>query len=84
MSPRNSDQDQWLAEARSALAEAERLTGLLALTRTRHDLTLAALQSEIMSLKREIERLQRERAGERRREFHPDWMEYSAWHAPVR
>jgi hypothetical protein len=66
------------------LAEAERLTGLLALTRTRHDLTLAALQSEIMSLKREIERLQRERAGERRREFHPDWMEYSAWHAPVR
>ena len=84
MNPRNSDQDRWLAEAVSALAEAERLTGLLALTKQRHDLVLAALQAEIMTLRREIERVQRERAGERRREFYPEWMEYSVWQAPVR
>ncbi len=84
MSPRNSDQDQWLAEAINALAEAERLTGLLALARPRNDLILAALQADIMRLRREIERLQRERAGEGRREFHPEWMEYSVWQAPVR
>lgn len=84
MSPRKSDQDNWLAEAASALAEAERLTGLLASTRQRHDLVLAGLQAEIMSLRREVERLQRERAGERRRELHPEWLEYSAWHASVR
>lgn len=83
MSPRKPDQEQWLAEARSALAEAERLTGLLAHARSRNDLTLAAVQAQIMGLRREIERLQRERAGERRREFHPDWMEFSAW-APIR
>jgi hypothetical protein len=46
-------------------------------------LALAALQAEIMGLRREIELLQRERAGERRRDFHPDWLEYSVW-APVR
>ena len=80
MNPRTSDQDCWLADAVSALAEAERLTGLLAFTRPRHDVALAALQAEIMTLRREVERLQRERAGERRREFHPKWMEYSAWH----
>ena len=84
MNPRKSDQDGWLAEAAIALAEAERLTGLIALSRSRHDLVLAALQAEIMTLRREVERLQRERAGERRREFHPQWTEYSVWHAPVR
>ena len=84
MNPRKSDQDRWLADAVGALAEAERLTGLLALGRSRNDVVLATLQAEIMSLRREIERMQRERAGERRREFHPDWMEYSVWHAPVR
>jgi hypothetical protein len=83
VSPRTSDHDRWLAEAGNALADAERLTGLLALTRPRHDLVLAALQAQIMTLRREIERLQRERAGERRREFHPEWMEYSVWHAPA-
>ncbi len=83
MIPRTSDQDRWLAEAANALAEAERLTGLLALTRPRHDLTLAALQAQIMTLRREIEWLRRERAGERRREFYPQWMEYSVWTAPV-
>ena len=84
MSPRKSDQDEWLVEAANALAQAERLTGLLALTRPRQDLTLATLQAEIMGLRREVERLQRERAGERRRDFHPQWMEYSVWHAPAR
>jgi hypothetical protein len=83
VSPRKSEQEQWLAEAANALAEAERLTGLLALGRPRNDLALAALQAEIMALRREIELLQRERAGERRRDFHPDWLEYSVW-APVR
>ena len=83
MNPRKSDQDCWLAEAARALAEAERLTGLLALARSRHDLVLAALQAEIMTLHREVERLQIQRAGERRRELHPEWTEYSVWHAPV-
>ena len=79
MSPRNADQDQWLAEAAVALAEAERLTGLLALARPRHDLTLAALQAEIMGLQREIERLQRGRSADRRRELHTEWMHFSPW-----
>ena len=81
MSPRKSDQDQWLADAAIALAEAERLTGLLASSRPRDDLTLAALQSEIMGLRREIERLQRDRASERRRKFDPDWSKFSLWSA---
>lgn len=80
LSPRNSDQDRWLAEAAVALAEAERLTGLLALAHPRNELVLASAQAEIMGLRREIERIQRERAGERRREFHPDWLQ-SAWSA---
>jgi len=84
VNPRKSEHDTWLFEAASALAEAERLTGLLALTRPRHDLHLATLQAEIMALRREIEWMQRERAGERPREFHPEWMEYSVWQAPVR
>lgn len=79
MSSRTSDQDQWLSAAAQALAEAERLTGLLALDRPHDDLALATLQSEIMGLRREVERLQRVRAGERRRDFHPDWLQYSAW-----
>ena len=79
MNPKKSDQDRWLAEALDALAEAERLTGLLAFGQARHDMALACLQAEIMTLRREIERVQRERAGERRRELHPEWMEYSAW-----
>ena len=78
MSPRNSDQEQWLADAARALAEAERLTGLLALTRARDDLTLAVVQAEIMGLRREVERVQRDRTSERRREFHPEWLQ-SAW-----
>lgn len=82
MNTRKSDQDCWLAEAADALGEAERLTGLLALSRSRHDLVLAALQSEIMTLRHEVERLQRQRASERRRELHPDWAEYSVWNAP--
>ncbi len=79
MSSRNADQDRWLAEAAVALAEAERLTGLLALARPRHDLTLAALQAEIMGLRREIERLQRHRPAESRRDFNPEWMQLSPW-----
>ena len=82
MSPGKSEQEQWLAEAAAALAEAKRLTDLLALTRTQgNDLTLAALQAEIMGLRREIELLQRGRIGERRRDFHSSWLEFSAWTA---
>lgn len=81
MSPRKSDQEQWLAEAAKALAEAERLAGLLALAGARDDLALAALQAEIMTLRREVEQLQRDRAGEKRRDFHSQWLEYSAWHS---
>ena len=81
MSPKKSEQEQWLAEAASALAEAERLAGLLALAGARSDIALAALQAEIMGLRREVEQLQRERAGDKRREFHPQWLEYSAWHS---
>jgi hypothetical protein len=80
VSSRNSDQDQWLAQAAEALAEAERLAGQIAVARPDRDLTLAVVQAEIMGLRREIERIQRERAGERRREFHPDWLD-SAWSA---
>ena len=79
VSPRSSDQDLWLAEAAHALAEAERLTGLLALMQPRNDHELAALQSEIMGVRREIERLKRDRLGEKRREYDPDWMRSSAW-----
>ena len=78
MSSRNLDQDRWLGEAAAALAQAERLTGLLALVQPGRDRELAALQSEIMVLRREIERLQRPRAGDRRQEYHQDWMK-SAW-----
>ena len=81
MSPRKSEQEQWLGEAATALAEAERLAGLLAMAGVGSDLALAALQSEIIGLRREVERLQRERAGEKRRDFHPNWLEYSAWHS---
>lgn len=81
MSPNKSDQAQWLAEAATALAEAERLAGLLALAEVGHDLTLTALQAEIIGLRQEVERLQRERGGDKRRDFHPKWMEYSAWHS---
>ena len=79
LSLRNADQDRWLAEAAGALARAEKLTGLLALMQPRKDRELAVLQSEIMGLRRAIEQLQRDRAGERRREYHPDWMKSSAW-----
>ena len=78
MSSRKADQNQWLSEAVVALGEAERLTGLLALSHTHHDLTLAALQAEIMELRHEIERLQRIRSGDGWRDFHPDWMRLSA------
>lgn len=79
MSPRNSDQERWLAEAANALTQAERLTGLLAQLQPRNDRKLAALQSEIMGVRREIGRLRRDRAREKRREYHPDWMKSSAW-----
>lgn len=78
VSPRNAGQDQWLAEAADALLRAERLTGLLALMQPQNDRELAALQSEIMGVRQEIERLQRDRTGEWKREYHPDWMK-SAW-----
>ena len=78
MIPRKSQQEQWLAEAVSALAEAERLTGLLAQVQQRTDLSLASLQAEIMGLRFEVERLRREQSGERRRDFDPSWLE-SAW-----
>lgn len=81
MNPRTSDQDQWLAEASSALSDAERLTGLLALAHLRDDLAMAVLHADIMGLRREVERIRRERAGERRRDFDPKWLEYSAWTA---
>jgi hypothetical protein len=81
VSPRKSEQEQWLAEAATALAEAERLTGLLALDRSREDLTLAVLQAEIMGLRREIELLQRGRTGGGRRDFFPDWVDHSVWAA---
>lgn len=81
MSPRKSEQEQWLGEAATALSEAERLAGMLAIAGAGNDLDLAALRAEIISLRREVERLQRERAGEKRRDFHPHWLEYSAWHS---
>ena len=81
MSSRKSDEDRWLAEAAQALAEAERLTGLLAQTRWHSDLALAAVQAEIMGLRREVERLQRQRGGERRRDSPAGWLEFSAWTA---
>ena len=79
MNLRLTDHDQWLFEAIVALGEAERLTGLLALARPRHDLTLAALQAEITGLRREIERLQRTRSADGRRDYHPEWMQLSPW-----
>lgn len=81
VSSRKSDEDRWLAEAAQALAEAERLTGLLAQTRWHSDITLAALQAEIMVLRCEVERLRRYRAGERQRDSHSRWLEFSAWTA---
>jgi hypothetical protein len=42
---------------------------------------MAVLHAEIMGLRREVERIRRERAGERRRDFDPKWLEYSAWTA---
>ena len=78
MSPRNADQDRWLAQAASALAEAERLTGLLAILEPRKDVEIATLQSEIMGVRREIERLRRHRSAGRRRDYHADWLK-SAW-----
>ena len=81
MSPNKPEQAQWLAEAAEALAEAERIAGLLALAGVCHHPTLAALQAEIMGLRQEVERLQRERGGDKRRDFHPKWLEYSAWHS---
>lgn len=71
--------EQWLAAAAEALAEAERLTGLLATSGQRHDLTLATLQSEIMGLRREIEQMRRQAGAERRADFHPDWLRQSLW-----
>ena len=79
MSSKSADQERWLADAANALAEAERLTGLLALVRPRHDLTLAALQAQIMVLRGEVERLQNARFSGQRRDFDPQWMELSAW-----
>jgi hypothetical protein len=81
VNPIKFDQDRWLAEAVAALAEAERLTGLLAFSQSRYDLALVSLQAEIMTLRREIERVQRERSGGRQREFHPDWLKESVWDA---
>jgi len=78
---RTSDHDQWLAEVSSALADAERLTGLLADIGPDHALAMAVAHAEIMGLRQEVDRLRRDRAGERRREFDPKWLEYSAWTA---
>jgi hypothetical protein len=44
-------------------------------------MALASLQAEIMTLRREIERVQRDRIGERRREYRPDWTKHSVWPA---
>ena len=41
---------------------------------------LFAAMVESPGLRREVERVQRDRSGERRREFHPDWLQ-SAWSA---
>ena len=81
MSSRKLEQEQWLAEAATALTEAERLTGMLALVQPRHDLTLASVQAEIMGLRREIELLQRDRGADRRRDFSLEWLSSSAWTA---
>jgi hypothetical protein len=75
-------QERWLVEASAALAEAERLTAMLALVRPGQDLMLAALQAQIIVLRREVQWLQRERIAEVRSEFHPDWIEFSAWAPP--
>lgn len=76
---REPNQEQWLAAAAEALAEAERLTGLLAMRGRNHDLTLAALQAEIMGLRREIEQMRRQALAGRPADFHPDWLHKSAW-----
>lgn len=80
--PRLEQQERWLKDAARALAEAERMTGLLALSLSRDDLTLAALQAQIMVLRGEIERLQRDRSGGGPRKFDPKWIEISAWTVP--
>lgn len=79
MSGHKSEQNQWLEDASGALAEAERLTGLLALSRPRSAPGLAVIQAEIQSLRREVERFRRDRLVERRRDFDPNWLEFSAW-----
>lgn len=79
MNLKEANQEQWLAEAAKALAEAERLTGLLATRGRRHGLALAALQAEIMGLRREIEQLRRQARGGRPADFDPDWLRQSLW-----
>ena len=79
MTVREPNQEQWLAAAADALAEAERLTGLLAMRGRSHDLTLAALQAEIMGLRREIDQMRRQALAERPADFHPEWLLRSLW-----
>jgi hypothetical protein len=76
---RETNQEQWLAAAAEALAEAERLTGQLAIRAGHDDLTLASLQSEIMGLRREIERMRRKARADHRADFHPDWLRQTLW-----
>ena len=84
LTPRNPEQEKWLAEVGSVLAEAERLTGLLALASPRDDTMLAAVQSQIMALRHQVEWLRREGSSDKRRDFDPKWIQMSAWCPPER
>ena len=76
--PRNEAQEQWLAASADALACAERLAARLAELRGSGDLgPILAIQAEIAFLRQRVEQLERECGA--RREFHPDWLQTSAW-----
>lgn len=82
LTPRNPEQEKWLAEVGFALAQAERLTGLLASVGRGDDTVLAAVQAQIMGLRQQVEWLRRVSDGGKRSGFDPNWMQRSVWCPP--
>ena len=75
---RNQVQEKWLAETAEALACAERLTARLVELRGTSDIApVIEIQAEIAALRQRVEQLERESGS--RTEFHPDWLDSSAW-----